>query len=290
MHTLLIQAHGLRDQLAAGANIRVFDCSHDLMNPGAGARAFAECHLAGATHGDIERDLSQHHAGAPCASGGRHPLPTRGAFADWLQAQGVMADTQVVVYDRNGNNYCGRLWWMLKWCGHPAAAVLDGGLAAWLAMGGATESGTGAPAAPSAVPYPLRPSLVRLVDGDALAAALGSPDQTVLDARASARFEGRTEPLDPIAGHIPGALNRPFNANFGPDGRFKPADTLAQEFRQLLGQRPAQQVVHQCGSGVSAVANLLAMEVAGLGGSALYAGSWSEWSRHNGRPCAQSAG
>lgn len=290
MHTPLIQAHALRDQLAAGAAMRIFDCSFDLMNPSAGAQAFAEQHLPGASHANIERDLSQHQAGAPKASGGRHPLPTQEAFSAWLQAQGVRADTPVVVYDRNGNNYCGRLWWMLKWCGHPAVAVLDGGLAAWLALGGATESGLGAAPTASAEPYPLRPSGVRLVDGDAVAAALGSPEQTLLDARASARFEGRTEPLDPVAGHIPGALNRPFSANFESSGRFKPAEVLAQEFQQLLAHRPAQQVVHQCGSGVSAVANLLAMEIAGLGGSALYAGSWSEWSRHGGRPCAQSAG
>ena len=192
---------------------------------------------------------------------------------------------QAVVYDRNGANYCGRLWWMLKWAGHEAVAVLDGGLQAWQAAGGAVAAGQEATRAPAV--FALKETRARLLDASAVAANLGRPHQTLLDARATPRFKGEVEPLDPVAGHIPGALNRPFGQNLGADGKFKPAAQLKAEFEALLGQRTPASVVHHCGSGVSALPNLLAMEIAGLSGSALYAGSWSDWCSDPARPVAQ---
>jgi thiosulfate/3-mercaptopyruvate sulfurtransferase len=195
-------------------------------------------------------------------------------------------DTQVVVYDRNGMNYCGRLWWMLKWCGHDAVAVLDGGLQAWVSEGGATASGAEVTAAQGN--FALKEPLMRLVDTQTVAAQLNQDHQTLIDARATPRYRGEVEPLDPVAGHIPGALNRPFNTNLNAHGFFKSAEQLREEFQALLGSRDASTVVHHCGSGVSAVPNVLAMEVAGLGRTGLYAGSWSEWSNTPGLPCEKS--
>jgi thiosulfate/3-mercaptopyruvate sulfurtransferase len=193
---------------------------------------------------------------------------------------------QVVVYDRNGMNYCGRLWWMLKWCGHEAVAVLDGGWQAWVEAGGATASG----AAPMHTPskFVLHFPLVTLVDTSTVANRLNQSEQTLIDARGAPRYRGEVEPIDPVAGHIPGALNRPFNSNLNEQGFFKSPEVLRAEFTTLLNGRAPDSVVHHCGSGVSAVPNVLAMEVAGLGASGLYAGSWSEWCTTPGLPVAKS--
>jgi thiosulfate/3-mercaptopyruvate sulfurtransferase len=207
-------------------------------------------------------------------------------FAAWLQSVGVNSDTQVVVYDRNGMNYCGRLWWMLKWCGHDAVAVLDGGFQAWVAAGGAVASGEQGVAAQGN--FVLREPLLKLADTTTVAQHLNDGAQTLIDARGAPRYRGEVEPLDPVAGHIPGALNRPFNTNLNSDGFFKSADELRAEFAALLGNAEPDTVVHHCGSGVSAVPNVLAMEVAGLGRTALYAGSWSEWCNTPGLPCEKS--
>ncbi|MEO6856085.1 MAG: rhodanese-like domain-containing protein, partial [Rhodoferax sp.] len=190
-----------------------------------------------------------------------------------------------VVYDRNGVNYCGRLWWMLKWAGHANVAVLDGGLQAWQAAGGAVSDAV----EPSRFTSNFVPaqSLSALVATDTVVKNLGRPQQTLIDARATPRFKGEVEPLDPVAGHIPGALNRPFSQNLGPDGKFKPAEQLRAEFTALLGHRDPATVVHHCGSGVSANPNLIAMEIAGLGTTGLYAGSWSDWCSDPTRPFAQ---
>jgi thiosulfate/3-mercaptopyruvate sulfurtransferase len=286
MHTTLISTSQLQALLAHGPAPLVFDCSFDLMNPSAGHEQYRQTHIVGAVHADLDHHLSAHN-GAPSASGGRHPLPTRETFAAWLAAVGLNADQQVVVYDRQGVNYCGRLWWMLKWCGHEAVAVLDGGWQAWQAAGGAQDSGPGPQRA--AGNFVLQAARAAAADTATIARHLGAPDQTLIDARAPARFCGDVEPLDPVAGHIPGALNRPFAHNLGPDGRFKPAAQLRAEFEQLLAGRDPASVVHHCGSGVSAVPNLLAMEVAGLGRTALYPGSWSEWCNTPGAPCARGA-
>jgi thiosulfate/3-mercaptopyruvate sulfurtransferase len=234
-------------------------------------------------HGDV---VVAQDDGLP-ASGGRHPLPSREKFAAWLSSVGFANDMQAVVYDRNGANYCGRLWWMLKWMGHDAVAVLDGGLQAWQAAGGDVTNRE-EPARFQSNFVKGEP-IAKLVTTGTVVRRLGQADQNLIDARAGARYRGEVEPLDPIAGHIPGALNRPFAENLGPDGKFKPASQLRAEFEALLAGRDAATVVHQCGSGVSAVPNLLAMQIAGLGTTALYAGSWSEWSNTPGLPTRQGA-
>ena len=285
MHTTLISCAELQRLQGSDTPLAVFDCTFDLMTPTLGSEQFAQSHIAGALYANLDTALSAHHPAAgdePAASGGRHPLPARSTFARWLGSQGVNTQTQVVVYDRNGVNYAGRLWWMLKWCGHEAVAVLDGGLQAWQAAGGALESGEAHQ--PVAATFTLRDPLTQLTHTPQVLARLGQPTQTVLDARAAPRYRGEVEPLDPIAGHIPGALNRPFGGNLSANGLFKTPAELRAEFEQLLAGRDPATVVHHCGSGVSAVPNILAMELAGLGRQALYAGSWSEWSNTPGTP------
>lgn len=296
-YTTLISAERLQGLMARGQRLRVFDCSFDLMQPHAGEQQYLEAHIPGAVYADLDKALTARHgvpgahgvitatgADAP-ASGGRHPLPNREKFATWLSSVGFANDMQAVVYDRNGANYCGRLWWMLKWAGHDRVAVLDGGLQAWQAAGGDVNSGE--EPAHFAATFLLSPARAKLVDAQTVAERLGRPGQTLIDARAAPRFRGEVEPLDPVAGHIPGALNRPFSQNLGADGKFKPAAQLKAEFEALLGQRDPATVVHHCGSGVSAVPNLIAMEVAGLGRTGLYAGSWSDWCSDPDRPVAQ---
>ena len=283
-YNTLITAEQLQSLMGRGAPLMVFDCSFELMKPQAGDQQFADAHIPGAVRADLEHHLSAH-PGAPAASGGRHPLPSREDFARWLGEVGFSNTMQAVVYDRQGANYCGRLWWMLKWVGHERVAVLNGGLEAWHAAGGVVTSGRGTSHPPEV--FRLGDERARLVVTAEVLQALGRPGQTVIDARGAPRFRGEVEPLDPIAGHIPGALNRPFADNMGPDGRFKPMAQLEEEFRQLLAGRDPATVVHHCGSGVSAVPNILAMELAGLGRQALYAGSWSEWCSDPARPCAQ---
>lgn len=284
MYTTLITPAQLQQLMDSGAPLRVLDTSFELMKPDAGAAQFEAEHLPGSTYVHLDHHLSDK-TGANRASGGRHPLPSRETFARRLGELGVANHMQVVVLDRQGANYCGRLWWMLKWCGHEAVAVLDGGLPAWKAAGGAVA--TGPAPAPAPAHFELLAPLAQLATTAEIAGALGRPGLTLIDARAAARFRGETEPLDPVAGHIPGALNRPFVQSVLADGRFKPAAELRAEFDQLLGGRDPASVVHHCGSGVSAIPNLLAMEIAGLGRGRLYAGSWSEWCNTPGLPVAQ---
>ncbi len=294
MYTHLISASELRELQASGAPLMVFDCSFDLMNPASGDEQYRKAHIPGAVYANLDTDLSDqgvvdpdgtHHPHPDAASGGRHPLPSREKFAMWLCSVGFSNEMQAVVYDRNGANYCGRLWWMLKWAGHDAVAVLDGGLQAWQAAGGEVTDREEASHFQSN--FKLGPELRTLVSTQNVQARLGSGAQTLIDARAEARYRGEVEPLDPVAGHIPGALNRPFGRNIGTDGKFKAPEQLRAEFEELLGGRDPRTVVHQCGSGVSALPNAIAMEVAGLGPTALYAGSWSEWCRDPQRPVAK---
>ncbi|MBI5276196.1 MAG: sulfurtransferase [Burkholderiales bacterium] len=291
MYTTLISADQLKALHVSAAPLMVFDCSFDLMDTAKGEAQYREAHIPGAVYAHLDHALSDHgtpdadgkrrpHADA--ASGGRHPLPSRQKFAVWLSSVGFANEMQAVVYDRNNSSYCGRLWWMLKWVGHPAVAVLDGGLQAWQAAGGEVT----AREEPSHFQsnFQLGEPLVKLATTADVQQALGSPAQVIVDARAAPRYRGEVEPLDPVAGHIPGALNRPYTENIGADGRFMPPQQLRAEFEAVLAGRDPARVVHHCGSGVTAVPNLLAMEVAGLGASTLYAGSWSEWCSDPGRP------
>ena len=296
MYSTLISVEQLQALRDSGQPHTVFDCSFLLTDPQAGEAMYAESHIAGAVFAHLDKHLSAAKdpiTGKPVpgsnASGGRHPLPTRENFAGWLGSVGFDNNQQAVVYDRQGANYCGRLWWMLKWAGHENVAVLDGGLQAWQAAGGAVESGPQQQRLASN--YALAPENAVLIAIDIVASKVGKSaepgGQTIIDARATPRFRGEVEPLDPVAGHIPGALNRPFNLNIAADGRFRTAAELRAEFDALLGGRDPATVVHHCGSGVSAVPNIIAMEVAGLGRTALFAGSWSEWCSSPSRPVAK---
>lgn len=294
MYTTLITTGQLMALQKTGQPLMVFDCSFELMKPELGQQQYLRAHIPGAQRADLDLHLSakiaahvagSHKAPPVAASGGRHPLPTREHFAAWLAGLGFTHDMQAVVYDRQGSSYCGRLWWMLKWIGHEAVAVLDGGLQDWEVADGALASGPEAPRPASR--FAASSSKAVLTSSAQVLAQLDRPGQTLLDARAAPRFRGEVEPLDPVAGHIPGALNRPFSLNFDADGKFRPAAELRAEFAELLAGRDPATVVHLCGSGVSAVPNLLAMEIAGLGRTALYAGSWSEWCSDPSRPMAK---
>jgi len=286
MYSTIISVQQLQSLLASNTDCLVFDCTFELANPSAGHEKYVEQHIAGALRADLDKHLSTHND-ADRANGGRHPLPKPNVFAQWLRSMSVNDSTQVVVYDRNGVNYCGRMWWMLKWCGHSAVAVLDGGLQAWIAAGGAVATGASTPSPTNAGNFSVRTPLLPLVDTATVAANLKTT-QTLIDARAPARFRGEVEPLDPVAGHIPGALNRLYSTNLNEQGFFKSPSELREEFALLLNGRPANTVVHHCGSGVSAIPNVLAMEIAGLGPTGLYAGSWSEWCNTPGLPCEKS--
>ncbi len=281
-YTTLISAEQLHAVQQSGQPLMIFDCSYNLADPAAGQQQFAQSHIPGARHADLHAHLSSHDP-QRAASQGRHPLPLPEDFAATLRQWGFGNPMQAVVYDRNGCNFCGRLWWMLKWLGHDAVAILDGGLQAWQAAGYALQSSAQAPATP-ATPgdFAVQPALVKLVSTQDVHQSLANRSMQLIDARGAARYRGDTEPLDPIAGHIPGALNRPFTDNLGPDGCFKPAAVLQTELAALLPQQPsaaaAPQTVVYCGSGVSAIPTLLALELAGYPRPALYAGSWSAWS------------
>jgi thiosulfate/3-mercaptopyruvate sulfurtransferase len=274
--TPLVSADQLMAARAAGTMPVLIDCSFDLADTAAGERAFAQGHLPGAVYAHLDREL----AGQKTGRNGRHPLPARADWGATLGRLGVTPARAVVVYDAQGGMYAARAWWMLRWVGHAAVSVLDGGIAAWKAAGGALEAGeiVHGPAAA----YPIGDSQMACIDGDTLLRSLGRV--TLLDARAGERYRGEVEPLDARAGHIPGARSHFFKDNLDAQGRFRPAAELRAAFT-AFGAAPAR-VVHQCGSGVTACHNLLAMEVAGLPGSALYPGSWSEWSSDPSRPVA----
>jgi thiosulfate/3-mercaptopyruvate sulfurtransferase len=259
----------------------VIDCRHDLTNPDAGQAAYAAGHIPHAGFAHLDTDLSDKKPGPNGEFRGRHPLPEPDAFIATLRRWGVNDNSQVIAYDAQGGMFAARLWWMLRWVGHEAVAVLDGGLPAWQAQGGglSTERASG-----SQGNITLRPSIVTSVSVDEVVANLASQARVVIDARAPDRFRGENETLDPVGGHIPGARNRFFKDNLQPDGRFKPAEQLRAEFGALIGSPKTS--IMQCGSGATACHNLLAMEVAGLSGAALYPGSWSEWCADSSRPVA----
>ncbi|MEO5883377.1 MAG: sulfurtransferase [Caldimonas sp.] len=278
--TTLIGVDALRALQAGPVPPLVLDASFDLGNAAAGEEGFAAGHVPGSRYVHLDRDLCAEKTGR----NGRHPLPERAVFARTAGALGITPSAQVVALDRNGGAYAARLWWMLRWLGHAEVAVLDGGYKAWLAAGGEPKA-EAAPRPAGAPPYPDRPSLAGSIDVAELSRSLGQA--LVLDARSAERFRGEKEPIDPVAGRIPGAFNRFHATNLLPGGLFKPAEVLREELAALLGTRQPEEVIHSCGSGVTACHNLLAMEHAGLGGSLLYPGSWSEWSADPARPIAR---
>ena len=276
----LIPAEQLLTLIGTGPSPLIIDASFDLTDAAAGRRSHLAGHLPGAVYLHLDSDL----CGTRTGRNGRHPLPNHADFAATLGRIGLLPGRLVVALDAQGGMYAARVWWMLRWMGHAEVAVLDGGVAAWQASGGALSS---QPTAMQPVtPYPLRPALTAQIDADGVARRTGR--WPLIDARAGERFRGEVEPLDAAAGHIPGATNRFFKDNLAPDGRFKPLEQLKREFHALYGRHtPAAEVMHSCGSGVTACHNLLAMEHAGLAGSMLYPGSWSEWSADPARPIAQ---
>jgi thiosulfate/3-mercaptopyruvate sulfurtransferase len=279
-YTTLISATNLAERLAAApGSVLVFDCRFDLAAPEAGEAAYAQGHIPGAHYLHLERDLS----GSKTGTNGRHPLPERAALVAKLASIGLNEGQQIVVYDAQGGMYAARLWWLLRWLGHDSIAVLDGGLPAWEAAGSPLE--TAAPAT-SRGTFKAGAPLQVTIDAQAIERSIGTRDHLVVDARAADRYRGENETLDAVGGHIPGALNHFFKLNLSDEGRFKTAHELREAFTSLLGETPMDRVVLQCGSGVTACHNALAMEIAGLHGAALYPGSWSEWSADPKRPVA----
>lgn len=263
------------EELARNRGWRVFDCRHDLMKHELGEAQYRENHIPGAAFAHLDRDLSA----AKNGKNGRHPLPDAGTFIAWLGTQGLKASDTVVCYDGGPGAMAARLWWMLRWVGHENVAVLDGGFAKWVKEGRPVSAEVPGFTATS---YPGKVRADMAVDVAHVASHLG--EELIVDARAPARWRGEAEPIDPEAGRIPGSLNRFNSGNLTPEGVHKSPAELRKEFEAVLGGRRAEEVVHSCGSGVAACHNLLAMEVAGLKGGKLYAGSWSEWIADPSRP------
>jgi thiosulfate/3-mercaptopyruvate sulfurtransferase len=284
----LIDSRALLELNAApDPDLVLLDCRFDLANPAAGHRAYMHGHIPGAHFADLNADLS-----APIGPGtGRHPLPDPQGFAANMAAWGIRPGSQVVVYDELNGSFAARAWWLLRWVGHPAAAVLDGGLRAWVAAGGPLAGGEegrtsvtlGAAAPPPAV------DAEAVVDAAQVLGLLGDSRHLLVDARAAERYLGSVEPIDSVAGHVAGAVNHPFSLNLTQDGHFLPPEQLRERWQaQLQGRSPAD-VIAMCGSGVTACHNLLSLEIAGLRGAKLYAGSWSEWIKDPARPVARGA-
>jgi thiosulfate/3-mercaptopyruvate sulfurtransferase len=280
MSTSLVSVAELKARLS-DSGWCVLDCRHDLMDVELGRRQYAQGHVPGALFAGIDDDLS----GPKTGANGRHPLPDRERLAAKFGAWGIDSDTQIVAYDASGGQFAVRRWWLARWLGHAKVALLDGGWPRWLAEAGPSST---EPASRTPRRFAAGDSLEGVVSAHELQRLLADRSALLVDARAPERYEGRVEPIDPVAGHIPGAVNRFWQANLA-DGRFKPAAQLRAEYEQLLAGRSPAQVVAQCGSGVTACHHLLAMHVAGLSGARLYAGSWSEWIADPSRPVATGA-
>ncbi|MEQ1582288.1 MAG: sulfurtransferase [Steroidobacteraceae bacterium] len=278
MHTTLISAAELAEHLGDPKWV-VVDCRFDLARPASGREAYAAGHIPGARYAHLDEDLSS----KITPQSGRHPLPDAHAMAATLGGLGIDNRTQVVAYDGGNGAYAARLWWLMRWLGAESVAVLDGGFKAWTEE--ALPVTTALPTV-MASSFVAKPRNEMLLDATAVGQRATDPSWRVLDARAPERYAGMVEPLDTKAGHVPGAHNYPFTGNLGPDGRFLPAAQLRVQLQQSLGAAPAEHAVMMCGSGVTACHNLLALEVAGLAGARLYAGSWSEWIRNPARPIA----
>jgi len=272
----LIEAEALAARLE-DPRLRIFDCRFDLARPAYGRACYADAHLPGAAYADLNHDLSR-----PVTPGsGRHPLPSPADFTARLRAWGVNADSQVVAYDDGNGMYAARLWWMLRWLGHEDVTVLDGGMRRWLELGLPLSQGVPTHAAGT---FAARSSLAHVADADEVLAASTDLAVRILDARAPERFRGEVEPIDKVAGHVPGARNHPFGLSLDAHGRFLPRAALREALTAALDGVAPGQAIAMCGSGVTACHLLLALEHAGLGGGRLYAGSWSEWSSDPARP------
>jgi len=273
--TTLISAQELHARLG-DADLAIFDCRHALADFGLGRRLYDESHIPGAFFADVEHDLAGEHTG----TNGRHPLPDPQRFAEFLSVRGVSDDTQIVAYDAGGDMFAPRFWFLTRWIGHDAVAVLDGGFSAWNRLNYPVTAAPNQPVRDGNLTIRLRPEY--LVDARYVLDRLHSPEMQLVDARAKERYSGEIEPMDPVAGHIPGALNRWFKENFKADGTLKSREDLRAEFERL-GLDP-RRTIHQCGSGVSAAVAYFAMHHAGLEGSRVYNGSWSEWVADPSRP------
>ncbi len=283
--TTLVQAETLAMALNR-IDLVVVDCRHTLLDPSAGEQAYRASHLPGATYAHLERDLSD----MTPPGDGRHPWPSVGQFANSLSRWGIGPTSQVIAYDDRDGAIAARLWFLLRTLGHEKVCVLDGGWARWTALGLPVSSSPATNTAQFRAQYgvsQLAFDNARLFDADAVEAHLRKGGM-LLDARAAPRFRGEEEPLDRVAGHVPGATSRPYSENLV-EGRFKSPMQLAEEFRALLGSCAASDVVVMCGSGVTACHNLLAMERAGFKGAGLYTGSWSGWISDVSRPIAVGA-
>lgn len=287
MYTTLIQVAELAPRVnrtPPDPTLVVLDCRHELSRPEWSDRAYAEGHIPTALQAHLDRDLS----GPITAQSGRHPLPDVTKFAQTLGRWGIDSTVQVVTYDQGNGAYAARAWWLLRWLGHMQVAVLDGGFAAWQEAGLPIAHEPSAPrAARTFVPSV---ATDRMLSTAEVQQALGRKTIALVDARGADRFAGENETIDPVAGHVPGATNRPFAKNVDARGRFLPAAELRRQWTEALAGRDAREVVAMCGSGVTACHNLLALELAGLPGARLYAGSWSEWIRDPARPIARGMG
>ncbi|MDE2406250.1 MAG: sulfurtransferase [Xanthomonadaceae bacterium] len=263
-------------------DVVIVDCRFSLLDPALGEQAWRQVHLPGAVYAHLERDLSD----MTVLGQGRHPWPQAAIFQAKLVQWGVAPDTQVIAYDDGDGAFAARLWFLLRCLGHEKVAVLDGGWSRWVSLGLPTTSVQPAPMSVHRQQATFDEG--RILDAQAVQTHLDDGGM-LLDARAPERFRGEEEPLDRVAGHVPGAINRPYARNLGPDGRFKPPMQLAAEFRELLDGRDPEEVVCMCGSGVTACHNLLAMERAGMRGARLFAGSWSGWITDPTRPVATGA-
>ena len=282
MSALLVSTAELAARLG-DPGVVIVDVRHDLVQPERwGEDRYRESHVPGARFAHVDRDLS----GRKSGRNGRHPLPSPDEAAAVFSRLGIGPDTSVVAYDQGPGMFAVRLWWMLRWLGHSDVALLDGGFEKWQREGRPVTVDVPPPA--HAATFVAR-SAAPTVAADDVRQSLDDGSLVLVDARVPERYRGETEPMDPVAGHIPGARNRPYAQNLNPDGTFKPPDVLRREFASLLGSQPLDRVVHYCGSGVTACHNVLAMELAGLPGTRIYPGSWSEWCADPARPVATGA-
>lgn len=275
----LVSAAELADQIDAH-DVAVVDCRFDLRDPAAGERAYTAGHLPRAVYANLDRDL----ADLSKQGRGRHPLPDADAFCATLGRWGISPDHRVVCYDTRDGAHAARLWWMLRLLGHDGVAVLDGGFDAWVRLGGHVDRNLPRPRPQK---YQARFNARAIATTAVVAARMASGNGVLVDARSAERFRGEVEPIDRVAGHIPGAINRPYTENLRPDGTFRTGEELGNDFVRLIGLTPVAETVLMCGSGVTATHNLLAMEHAGLRGARVYPGSWSEWISDPARPIAR---